>query len=189
MAGIGRTKTTAYQPIPEPGAETAKEASSVYQERYGELEMPATQYALSDTPLLSVDDVPSVATDMSNASVVTRALRMVGLRFLGGVQQKEMPVPQMYESPYSSKFNPILTGFHLFNQWNDAWYIAYPAASVMNGGLHNLAISERVPQLITRSSGGPGPATMRPAPKFSRVQQVPRYSTMPKTYPTQSTKG
>lgn len=189
MSGIGRTKTAPYQRIPEPGAETAQESSSVYQERYGSLEMPATMYAMADTPLRSVDDVPSVATRASNASIVNRFSRMVGLRFLGGVRQRETEVPPMYQSPYSSKFNPVLVGPHLFNQWNDAWYIAYPAATVMNGGKHNLGLSERVPQLVTRSSGGPGPATMGPSPRFSKVQKVPRYSTLPQQYPTTSTKG
>lgn len=189
MAGIGRTRTGAYQRIPEPDGETAQQASSVYQERYGELEMPATQYALSDTPLVSVDIVPSVATAASNASLVNRVLRMAGLRFLGGVTQRPADVPQMYDSPYSSKFNQILVGPHLFSQWNDKWYIAYPAATVMNGGKHNLGLSERVPQIVTRSSGGPGPAVMGAAPRFSRVQQVPRYSTLPQQYPTTSSKG
>jgi len=181
--------TTSYQAIPEPDGESAQEAATVYQQRYGELEPPATQYVTSTSPLASVDDVPSVATTESNASVVQRALRTVGLHFLGGIQHRNAPVPQMYDSPYSSKFNQILIGPHLSAQFNDKWYIAYPAASVMNGGLHNLALSERVPQLVTRSTGGPGPAAMTAAPKFTRVQNVPRYSTMPQQYPTQSAKG
>lgn len=189
MAGLTRTRVTSYKPIPEPDGETAQEASTVYQERYGELEMPATHYALSDTPLKSLDVVPSTPTRESNASVVSRALRTVGLRFLGGVQHRNAPVPQQYLSPYSSKFNQILTGPHLSVQWNDKWYIAYPAASVMNGGLHNLGLSERVSQIVTRSTGGPGPAQMGSAPKFTRVQNVPRYSTMPQQYPTQGAKG
>lgn len=189
MAGLTRTRVNSYKPIPEPDGETAQEASTVYQQRYGELEVPATHYVTSDTPLKSTDVVPSTPTTESNASVVKRALRTVGLRFLGGVTHREAPVPQMYLSPYSSKFNEILIGPHLSAQFNDNWYIAYPAASVMNGGLHNLGLSERVPQIVTRSSGGPGPATMLPAPKFSRVQNVPRYSTMPQQYPTTSAKG
>jgi hypothetical protein len=189
MAGLTRSRVNRSQPIPEPDAESAQVASTVYQERYGELEMPATHYVLSDTPLKSVDVVPSTPNSKSNASVVVRALRTVGLRFLGGVQHREAPVPQMYLSPYSSKFNEVLVGPHLSAQFNDAWYIAYPAASVMNGGLHNLGFSERVPQIVTRSTGGPGPASMLPAPKFNRVQNVPRYSTMPQQYPTKSAKG
>lgn len=189
MAGLVRTRVNSYQPIPEPDSESAQDAATVYQGMYGELEPPATQYVLSDTPLKSVDVVPSTPNSKSNASVVSRALRTVGLRFLGGVQHRKADIPQMYLSPYSSKFQDILTGFHLSAQFNDAWYIAYPAASVMNGGLHNLGFSERVPQIVTRSSGGPGPATMLPAPKFTRVQNVPRYSTMPQQYPTQSAQG
>lgn len=189
MAGLVRTRVNSYKPIPEPDGETAQEAATVYQQRYGELEMPATQYVLSDTPLKSLDVVPSVPNAASNASIVMRALRTVGLRFLGGVQHYDTPVPQMYDSPYSSKFQQILVGPHLSASFNDKWYIAYPAASVMNGGLHNLALSERVPQIVTRSTGGPGPAAMGPAPKFTRVQNIPRYSTMPQQYPTQGAKG
>jgi hypothetical protein len=189
MAGITRSRVNSYQPIPEPDGETAQEASTVYQQRYGELEMPVTQYVLSDTPLVSVDVVPSTPTNESNASVVKRALRTIGMRFLGGVQHYDTPVPQQYLSPYSSKFQQVLVGPHPNVAFNDKWYIAYPAASVMNGGLHNLGLSERVPQIVTRSSGGPGPATMLPAPKFTRVQNVPRYSTMPQQYPTRSAKG
>jgi len=189
VAGLTRTRVVSYNPIPEPDSETAQEAATIYQQRYGELEPPATQYVTSDTPLKSVDVVPSTPTSESNASVVKRALRTVGLRFLGGVQHREAPVPQMYDSPYSSKFNEILIGPHLSAQFNDKWYIAYPAASVMNGGLRNLGLSERVPQIVTRASGGPGPATMLPAPKFTRVQNVPRYSTLPQQYPTSSAKG
>lgn len=189
MSGIGRTKTSAYQPIPNPDGENAQEASSVYQERYGELPTPATQYVTSVSQLQSTDDVPSVATRASNASVVNRVLRTVGLSFLGGVTHRNAPVQGQYKPPISSEFQQILVGPHLSAQFNSKWYIAYPAASVMNGGLHNLALSERVPQLVTRSSGGPGPATMGPAPRFSRVQKVPRYSTLPSTYPTTSSKG
>jgi hypothetical protein len=190
MAGLTRNRmTTSYQAIPEPDSETAQEAATVYQQRYGELETPATHYVMSDAPLKSVDVVPSVATTESNASVVKRALRTVGLHFLGGVQHREAQAPQIPDNVDSSKFNQILIGPHLSAQFNDKWYIAYPAASVMNGGLHNLALSERVSQLVTRASGGPGPATMMPAPKFTRVQNVPRYSTMPQQYPTSSAKG
>jgi hypothetical protein len=186
MAGLVRSRVN---PIPEPDGETAQQSSEVYQGRYGELPIPATQYVLSDTPLRSTDVVPSTPNSASNASVVQRALRTIGMRFLGGVQHYDMAIPQQYLSPYSSKFQQILVGYHPNVAFNDKWYIAYPAASVMNGGLHNLGLSERVPQVVTRSSGGPGPATMLPAPKFTRVQNIPRYSTMPQQYPTKSAKG
>lgn len=186
MAGLVRNRMSEYQRIPSPGGEDAAQASSIYQERYGELPMPATRYATSEVPLYSTDVVPSTPTRESNASVVNRVPRFKGMRFLGGILQRKADTPQMYISPYSSKFQDMLVGPHPNVQWNDGWYIAYPAASVMNGGLHNLALSERVPQLVTRQSGGPGPTTtqMGPAPRFSRVQKIPRYSTLPQTYPT-----
>ena len=191
MAGLVRSRKTEYQRIPSPDSEDAQQASSVYQERYGEMPMPATRYATSEVPLYSTDVVPSTPTRESNASVVARAPRFTGLRFLGGIATHLWGTPQMYKSPYSSKFQPELVGPHPNVQWNDAWYIAYPAASVMNGGLHNLALSERVPQIVTRQSGGPGPRTtqMTPAPRFNRVQKVPRYSTLPGVYPTASAPG
>lgn len=183
MAGIGRSRP---RMIPDPGGQTAQEAVSIYQDRYGEMPVPATAYATASTALKSLEVVPSYVTSSANASVVNRANMRQGMVSTGGRQGYFTPTPQVYDSPDSSKFQPYLMGPQVNYVLNNKWYIAYPAATVMNGGKHNLAWSERVPQLPTRYSGGPGPATMRQAPRFKAVQVVPRYSTMPPTYPTAS---
>lgn len=184
MAGLSRTS---YQRIPEPGGMNAQEASSVYDTFYGRMPIPATAYDMASTPLRSVDSQPSVRTAASNASVVNRANRRNGMIATGGFAERQEPTPPVLLPVDSSKFQSYLIGPQVDYSQNDKWYIAYPAATVMLGGQHNLALSERVPQLVTRSTGGPGPGSMRQAPRFKAVQTVPRYSTMPPTYPTAST--
>lgn len=156
---------------------------------YGSMPVPATQFATTVTALSSLEVVPSVRTVMSNASVVTRRDRRNGLVYTAGRQSEKNTSPQITRPVRSSKFQQWLLGPQVNYIINNDWYIAYPAATVMFGGDHNLALSTKVDQLPTRTSGGPGPATMRPAPFFTRVQAVPRYSTMPSFYPTQSTQG
>jgi len=178
-----------FKSIPEPQGMNAEQASSVYQDFYGELPVPATAYATTVTALQSIDTPPSILTTAGNASVVQRANMRQGMIATGGRQSYQEPTPQIYDPVDSSKFQDWLIGPQVNYYQNNCWYIAYPAASVMLGGMHNLAYSERVPQLPTRTSGGPGPASMRQAPRFKAVQTVPRYSTMPPMYPTSSTNG
>lgn len=186
MAGLSRTS---YKRIPAPGGANAQEQSSVYNTFYGQMPIPATAFAMSDTPLRSVDIQPSVRTTMSNASVVMRADRRNGILSTGGFAQRKEPTPQVLLPVDSSKFQEWLIGPQVDYTTNVDWYIAYPAATVMLGGQHNMAWSERTPQLPTRTTGGPGPASMRQAPRFKAVQTVPRYSTMPPIYPTASANG
>lgn len=190
MAGLIRNRANQYQRIPPPEGMTGEQASSVYQGFYGEMPMPATDYATSTSALKSADVVPSTPTVASNASVVTRVDKMTGYTPTSGRQNYKATTPPMYVSPYSSKFQPWLMGPQVNYVINTFLYRAgYPAATVMNGGRHNLALSTRVDQLVTRSSGGPGPAAMTPQPRFNAVQRIPRFSTRPKSYPTQSAQG
>lgn len=187
MAGLIRNRMAQFQRIPGPQGMTGEQASSVYQGFYGELPVPATDYATSATALKSLEVVPSTPTVASNASVVSRVDKMTGYTATAGRQNYETPTPPMYKSPYSSKCQDWLMGPQVNYVLNLFLYrCGYPAASVMNGGLHNLALSTRVDQLVTRQTGGPGPAAMLPAPRFGMVQKIPRFSTMPKTFPTQS---
>ena len=151
--------------------------------------MPATAYATSSTALQSLDTPPSIKTTMANASIVQRANMRQGMIATGGRQSYEERLPDPGQMVRVSAFQDWLMGPQVNYYQNTRWYIAYPAATVMTGGMHNLALSERVPQLPTRTSGGPGPGTMRQAPRFKAVQTTPRYSTMPPTYPTSSTQG
>jgi hypothetical protein len=190
MAGLIRNRSNQFQRIPPPEGMTGEQASSVYQGFYGEMPMPATSYATSATALQSLEIVPSIAENSANAAVVNRANRRNGMMASAGYDERELDVPQMYNSPYSSKFQSYQIG-PIFNWFiNQCLYRAgYPAATVMNGGRHNLALSTRVDQLVTRSSGGPGPAAMTAQPRFNAVQKIPRFSTRPKSYPTQSAQG
>lgn len=182
-----RPPGSAYQTTPEPGSATPEAQSSVYDQSYGNMPIPVTQFAEVQSSLRSLDVQPSVRTTASNASVVDRHDRRNGMISVGGRQSRKDRLPQQYRPVTSSEFQRYLMGPQVDYSLNDDWYIAYPAATVMLGGQHNLALSERVPQLATRTTGGPGPGAMLPSPRFKAVQQVPRYSTMPPTYPTAST--
>lgn len=166
--------------------QTAEQAVSVYEGFYGEMPVPATAYANVASRLQSLDTPPSVRTVASNASVVDRRDRRNGLDYTGGRQSRKDPAPQMNNPVLSSDFQRWLIGPHVNYVLNDDWYIAYPAATISFGTMRNLAWSEKVDQLPTRTTGGPGPAAMLPAPRFKSVQTVPRYSTMPSMYNTQS---
>lgn len=177
-----------FKRIPEPQGATAEEQSSVYNTFYGQMPVPATQFATSVTALASLDIQPSV-TPVWQAPIVNRANDRTGMISTGGIQSRTAPPPQMMDPVDSSKFQEQLIGPHVNYILNSAWYIDYPAASVMLGGMRNQGLSQRIPQLPTRTTGGPGPGSMRQAPRFKAVQTVPRYSTMPPTYPTASAQG
>ena len=166
---------------------TPEEAAAVYNGFYGEMPIPATAYAQSTARLASVDAQPSVRTVASNASVVDRRNRRNGLDYTAGRKLRTAPPPQYNNPVFGSIFQRHLYGPQVNYVINEDWYIAYPAATVMLGGKRNMAWSTKVDQLPTRTSGGPGPAAMLPAPRFKSVQTVPRYSTMPTMYNTQPT--
>lgn len=192
MSGLVRSRLVSDKRIPDPQGLSGEQASKVYvsSTNYAEMPMPATHYATASTELASTDVVPSVIAGVGNASVVDRHDRMNGYHPTAGRQSYPTNVPPMYNSPYSSKFQDWLVGPHINYILNAKLYrCGYPAATVMNGGKRNQALSTRVDQLSTRSTGGPGPAYMRSAPRFGRVQNVPRFSTMPRTYNTQSAPG
>ena len=181
-----RPGATSYQSIPSVGSADPESQSSVYDPFYGSMPMPVTQYAEVKSNLRSLDVQPSVRTTAANASIVDRHDRRNGMISVGGRQSRKDPLPQQNRPVTSSMFQQWLIGPQVDYSMNDDWYIAYPAATISFGTMRNLALSERVPQLPTRTTGGPGPAAMLPSPRFKAVQQVPRYSTMPPTYPTAS---
>lgn len=172
---------------PNVTADNPEEAVGVYEGFYGQMPVPATAYANSVSRLQSLDVQPSVKTVASNASIVDRHNRRDGMISTGGRNSRKEPTPQMNKPVFSSEFQSYLIGPQVNYSLNDKWYIAYPAATVMLGGMHNMAWSEKTPQLPTRTSGGPGPAAMMAAPRFKSVQTVPRYSTMPTMYNTAPT--
>lgn len=182
--------SSTFARIPEPGSANAQEQSSVYEGFYGDMPIPATHFATSTATLKSVEVVPSVRTAMSNASVVRRADRRNGQIEIGGYQSREAPTPQYNKPVYSSEFQEWLIGPQdNYSLYACLYRAGYPAATISYGTNRNLGLSTRVDQVVTRSTGGPGPAAMGPSPWFKSVQTVPRYSTMPNMYPTQSSPG
>lgn len=172
---------------PNVTADNPEESVGVYEGFYGELPVPATAYANSVSRLQSLDVQPSVKTVASNASIVDRHNRLDGIVSTGGRNSRVARRPQWNNPVFSSAYQKYLIGPQVDYVINTGWYIAYPAATVMLGGQHNMAWSEKTPQLPTRTSGGPGPAAMMAAPRFKSVQTVPRYSTMPTMYNTAPT--
>lgn len=186
-----RVRPSSYQAMPEQGGMSPEQAATVYRtgaRQYAELPVPATHYTLSSARLRSIDINPSVGTSKSNAAVVNRHDRMNGYTATEGRQSYETNQPQMMNPVRSSEFQPWLIGPIINFVQNLCIYRAgYPAASVMNGGLHNLALSTRVDQLATRPTGGPTQSMMTtPQRRFAKVQRIPRYSTMPASYQTES---
>jgi hypothetical protein len=169
---------------PNVTAKNPEQAVDVYEGYYGAMPVPATAYATSVSRLASTEVRPTVRTIASNASVVDRHDKLDGLSFTGGRKSHRERTPQYNRPVLSSAYQTTLFGPQVNFVMNKKWYIAYPAATVMLGGMHNLAWSEKTPQVPTRTTGGPGPGAMGPAPRFKSVQTVPRYSTMPTMYNT-----
>lgn len=166
----------------------------------GNVQYPGDAAVLSpNPPAPTVKNLPASAlhsesartpsySDPRNAPIVDRRPRMNGIQanyVYGGESQEVRPLP---EAPVSSMFQQTLVRLW---PWmiNHDWYIAYPAATVMNGGKHNLGLSERTPQLDTRITGGPGPQRMLARPQYRKVQDVQRYDTAPATYKTKAANG
>lgn len=180
-----------FQRIPSgPGSATPEQQSSVFNPFYGQMPMPATAFVTSTSRLQALDIEPSVRTSFANASLVDRRNRMNGYIPTAGRQSYETDTPEYNKPVYSSEYQDWLIGPQVNFIINRCLYRAgYPAATISFGTMRNLGLSEKTPQIPTRTSGGPGPATMQPAPRFRGVQQVPRYSTMPAMYPTQGQGG
>lgn len=185
-SGPPSAESRGFQRIPGPGGATPEQQVSVYHGFYGEMPMPATQFTTSVARLQDLNVEPSVKTSFANASLVDRRNRMNGYHPTAGRQSYVGWTPEMNRPVFSSQFQKWLIGPQINFILNKCLYRAgFPAATISLGTNRNLALSERTPQLPTRTSGGPGPATMLPAPRFKSVQQVPRYSTFPSMYPTQ----
>ena len=152
--------------------------------------VPAAAYCYSRTPLNSPYRPEEGARIRARSSVVDRRPRRGGWS-----QSYSYGTTNMWEqigTPMraTGQVNDSCAQPHtnLLQDWfiNQRWYEAgYPAASVMNGGLHNLGITFRVPGL-TNVNGGTRWSSMVTKPQFDRVQNVPRYSATPLAYNTRS---
>lgn len=152
----------------------------------GDLTPPVQSYASTGSTLANASTQPSASsTAWTRAPVVDRHNRMDGMVFAYGYGKEEAALPQTYpggndglvrNSAYQTLKN------HLYNfVTNRALYQAgYP---------RNLGLTFRVPQIRTQVTGGPHPSRMAQAPQWTKVQTVPRYSTVPQSYATRGSKS
>jgi hypothetical protein len=177
--------------VPAPEGMTGAEASTVYLSGaapYPQLPIPATQYATAETPLLSTNTPPSVGS-VTAAPVVNRAWDMWGYVGTSGRIQYETRQPQKRNPVESSEFQPILVGPQPNYILNGFLYRSGGFPAALAAGRRSPYLSTRVDQLVTRTAGGPGKGTMGTSQRrFTATQVVPRYSTMPRQYDTQSAK-
>lgn len=153
--------------------------------------LPASNdMAAAVSPLHTPLPTGAQRNDLSNSALVQRAFPRDGILYSYSYGLLPDVPPQEYEPVQSSKFQPNRV---TLSDWiiNVGWYICYPAATVMLGGKHNLGLTERTPQLDTRTSGGPGTPGMvsNRRPRYTKTQQVPRYPTNPLKYRTESANG
>jgi len=152
----------------------------------GDLAPPETSYARAQdfTAFGSVQS-PDSSTAFTRAPIVARRLRQNGLEYVysmgGETRPVRLPYPgassgNVWSSIFQTRLNQLRT-------WtvNHGWYSAgYP---------RNLGWTFRTPQIKFNPTNGPTKAAMGPTPVFNRVQLVPRYSTVPRTYPTVASKS
>lgn len=149
----------------------------------GDVPKPVTTYAAARSIATATRLSVPASTNRVGSSVVSRRDRRNGNRFFyahGGVMMPLAGPKPPNNGVWSSAYQRILV--HLFD-WstNDRWYEGgYP---------RNLGYTFRGLQPVTNATGGPTAAAMQQAPVFKRVQQVPRYSTVPKVYATKASRA
>lgn len=180
---IGRLSNTVGNQAPTPVPFTDAEGRYNPGQTASPVNPPSTSYAETRSALKSVDAVPASYLG-AQTGIVRRAFRLNGIddHYVRGGETMRPGVLQWV--PESSKAQQVLVRMWPWSI-NRKWYIAYPAASVMLGGMHNLGLAEKSPQLATRTTGGPGPGRMGVRPRYVKVQNVPAFNTAPKTYGTQ----
>lgn len=150
----------------------------------GDLSSPASTYAgsYSSTAMGSRGYSQGSSTAWTRSPVVTRRNRQNDLLYVyshGGAEQKtRLPFPgEASGRVRSSLAQAILVRLNSFTE-NMGWYSAgYP---------RNLGWTFRVPQIRTNPTGGSTPSRMTSQQVLNKVQQVPRYSTVPPAYATRS---
>lgn len=152
----------------------------------GDIAPPTQTYAASvrETAFGQSFTAPS-DTQWTTAPFVVRGPMRVGSLYAYGHGGEEMPTPVPYPGGgdglvRSSMFQRIK--IHLFN------YQLYRSL-FMGGYPRNLGLTFRTAQLKTQTTGGPWAAKMGPKNIYSKVQVVPRYSTVPPAYQTKAAKS
>lgn len=163
-----------------------------------EPEKPATSYATSTAPGFSRYAPPTIRPKV-RAFFKDSHWRLDGIINAwswGGVDQGANTASLPYGGGMdgtvrSTQFQRTLIQLHDWSQ-NLKWYIAWNGTgggvfSGSNPARYNYP-SFRVPQINTRTSGGPGPVgvRMQPRPRYTAVQRVPKYTVQQRYYNTTS---
>lgn len=194
---IGGRRSVKPASNPDVYAERANASLDVYN---ASLEPPATSYAGVKSPLNSRYAAPTIAPKV-RAFFKDNHWRLNGLLNAwswGSVNMKPYIVSLPGEGAAGltgvvrrSDFQTNLVQLHDW-QLNRNWYIAWSGtgSGMFQGsqGVRYQYPSFRVPQINTRTSGGPGPVgmQMQPRPRFTAVQRVNKYTARPRYYNTRS---
>lgn len=177
-------------------AERANASLSVYN---AEPAIPATMYAAAPSHLRSNYGMPSVSAYWMGAFVNRRPV-MDGIEqtWIYGATDTRQVAPSTPSTKgglngrvNSTDFQGTTVQLRGYGT-NRLWYIAWSGTGsgiFKNGNpTRETYPSERVDQLDTRTSGGPGSVgmVMQPKPRFTRVQRIQKYNTTPKYYATTS---
>lgn len=195
---LGRMQT--WPRSSDPYSQRLSAAASNKYERLGDVYdngMPEFAPQMMTTPQLLTGHLTAPhATARTRSAVVSRVPRMNGIQGVygyGAVNMGDSPrYPQGANTGAvnSSAFQPYNQMLHFYSR-NLKWYIFYPnGAAVFRGSnpVRYQYYSMRVPQINTRTSGGPGPITMvmQPKPRWGAVQRVQRAVASIKYFATSS---
>lgn len=199
MGGLMNTRGHPVPNNPDIFAERANTSLDVYN---ASLPVPATQYAGVKSAMSSRFVLPTIAPKVG-AFFKDNHWRLNGLKFNWAwgandmyAQTASLPGPGtgLNGMVRSTAFQRLLIQLHDW-QTNSQWYINWNGTG---GGMFWGSRPERyqypsfrVAQIDTRTSGGPGPigVRMQPRPRFTAVQQVQKYTALPRYYSTVSAMG
>lgn len=150
----------------------------------GDITPPVASYAGSyqSTAIGSRGFSQGSSSAWTRSPVVQRRNRQNDLLYVyshgGAVQSTRVPFPGGSDGMVrSSLYQTVLVRLNTFTE-NMGWFAAgYP---------RNLGWSFRVPAIKTNPTGGPTPSRMTSQQVLTKVQQVPRYSTVPRFFATKS---
>lgn len=195
----GRARVQPYARNQDLYAERANSSLSIYN---AEPAKPATAYATTRIPLKSRYSEPTIGPTV-RAFFKDSRWRMGGIIDFwswGAVDQGANTASLPYGGGMdgtvrSTQFQRALVQLHDWSQYLKIRQGGWPATgSGMFMGSNPVRYtypSFRVPQLQTRTSGGPGPVgtSMQPRSRFTAVQRVPKYTAPVRYYQTRSRTG
>lgn len=199
---LGRMQTwpRSSDPYSERISQAASQKWEQYPDVYGGGAMPEFAPAMTTTPQLLTSHLSVPASSVRTMSaVVSRIPRMNGLEYVYGYGAVNMtgspkiPTSKDNGAVNSTQFQPLLQALHYYSK-NLRWYIMYPnGAAVFRGSnpVRYQYYSMKVPQINTRTSGGPGGigVRMQAKPRWTAVQKVQRAAAAVRYYATESGRG